>query len=166
LSKQVGDLVLELRCLTYLAVAHREMNDKPAARDHAAQALSLATKLRMAQYTGMANATLAWVAWKERDLASVKAFATKALEEWRSMPDPYGFDWMALWPLIATAHAEKNLTEAIRMMRELFGPNQHPLPAEVTASANKAIECAGKSAEEMNRAINEALTAARSAHQI
>jgi tetratricopeptide (TPR) repeat protein len=166
LSNQVGDLVLQLRCLTYLAVAHREMDDKSAARDYAERALSLATRLQMGQYTAMANATLAWVAWKGGDLVAVKALAVKALEEWHAMPDPYGFDWMALWPLIATAHAEKNFTEAIQRMRDLFGPNQHSLPAAVTTSAKKAIECPSESAEGINRAIGDALTAARSAHQL
>ena len=166
LSNQVGDLVLQLRCLTYLGVAHREMADKSAARDYAERALSLATRLQMAQYTAMANATLAWLAWKERDFVAVKTLATKALEQWHAMSDPYGFDWMALWPLIATAHAEKNPTEAIRRMRELFGPNQHPLPVAVATSAKKAIECASESAEEVNRAIDDTIVAARSAHQL
>jgi hypothetical protein len=63
----------------------------------------LATKLGMVEYIAMAKANLAWVAWREEDHAEAEKLATEALDLWHGMDDPYGFDWMAVWPLIAIA---------------------------------------------------------------
>jgi hypothetical protein len=166
LSEKAGDIVLQLRSLTYLAVAHRRNGAKSFARSYAESAISRSTKLGLTQYVAMANATLAWVAWTDRDLSAVKLYALQALEQWHSMPDPYGVDWMALWPLIAVEHEEKNFAAAIEHVRALFGPNQHPLPAPLTSAVQKAVQAAEHNAENAEKFIAAALAAARDAHQL
>jgi len=166
MSERVGDLVLQVRCLTYLAVAHRQADQPPLSRDYAERATALAGKLGMVHYTAMAHATFAWLAWKGGDYPAVKKSASEALKQWHSMADPYGFDWMALWPLIAVAHAERNFDEAVTRLRALFGPNQHPLPEEVTLAVQKAIAAAGKRSGDVDHLIVHALDVARSSHQL
>ncbi len=166
LAERIGDVVLQVRSLIYLAVAHRGMNSKSAAQEFAKRAMLLAAKLDMVHYIAMANATLAWVAWKDGDHSKSRTLATQALEDWHSMPDPYGFDWMALWPLIAVAHAEGNFAVAIEWMKALFGPNQHPLPARLTAAVRETIRAAGENPAHSAKLASEALRAARDAHQI
>jgi len=61
----------------------------------------------------MAKASLAWTAWREKDDAQAEKLATEALELWHGMDDPYSFDWMALWPLIAIAFARQDIARAI-----------------------------------------------------
>jgi class 3 adenylate cyclase len=166
LSEKIGDIILQVRCLTYLAVAHRRSGQKSPARSYAEQALSMATKLELIQYVAMANATIAWTAWKSADLSTAQTRAVQALEQWHSMPDPYGFDWMALWPLIAVEHAQKNYPAAIGHLRALFGPNQHPLPAPATAAVQAAIQTADSNFADAEKFIAAALAAAQDARQL
>jgi tetratricopeptide (TPR) repeat protein len=166
LSEKAGDIVLQARCLVYLAVAHRRAGVKSIAQSYAERAISTATKLELAQYIAMGNATLAWVAWKDGDLSRVEAHAHDALDQWHSMPDPYGVDWMALWPLIAVEHEQKSFSTAIEHMRALFGPNQHPLPALLASAVERAIQAADTKLNSVEKFIAAALTAARDAHQL
>jgi len=56
------------------------------------------------------------------------------------MEDPYSFDWMALWPLIAVASGRNDIARAIDHARALLVEHQHPLPEKLTAATQKAIE--------------------------
>jgi hypothetical protein len=56
------------------------------------------------------------------------------------MDDPYSFDWMALWPLIATALARKQIDRAIKHAEGLFPASQHPIDDEVMSATKRAIE--------------------------
>src|SRR5260370_121459 len=59
LAKRCGDLVMQARCQTYLAVAHRCAHHLEQARSCAAQTLELATKIGMIEYVAMAKANFA-----------------------------------------------------------------------------------------------------------
>jgi len=111
--ERVGDLVLQSRCLTYRAVAYRRLADVGHCRTEAEKTLELATKLGMVEYIAMAKANLAWVAWRQEDHAEAEKLATEALDLWHRMDDPYGFDWMELWPLIAIALHRQDSSAAI-----------------------------------------------------
>ena len=56
------------------------------------------------------------------------------------MEDPYSYDWMALWPLIAVAFSRNEVARAIDHARALFVESQHPLPEKLAAATQKAIE--------------------------
>jgi hypothetical protein len=88
----------------------------------------------------MAKANFAWLSWREGNLTEAEKSAREALNLWHGMEDPYGFDWMALWPLIDIAFSQNKMSEAIEAARALFNPNQHPLPPELTAMTKKAID--------------------------
>jgi len=88
----------------------------------------------------MANANLAWVAWREANHRDTEKFGSEALRLWHGMEDPYSFDWMALWPLIALAFSRKDIACAIDHARGLLVEQQHPLPQPLTAATQKAIE--------------------------
>ena len=140
LSRRCGDVVAETRCLTYLAVAYRRAGNVDLAGKLADQTFALASKLAMIEYVAMAKATLAWVAWKAQRLDDCDEFGRKALTLWHGMDDPYSFDWMALWPLIATALAKKQTERAIHLAEGLFPNNQHPIDGEVMSATKRAIE--------------------------
>ena len=88
----------------------------------------------------MAKANLAWVAWRQENYAEAEKIATKALDLWHGMDDPYGFDWMALLPLMATTLARKQIENAIKHAQGLFPSNQHPINDEVLSATKHAIE--------------------------
>ncbi|HWY40534.1 MAG TPA: adenylate/guanylate cyclase domain-containing protein [Chthoniobacterales bacterium] len=140
LSRRCGDVVAETRCLTYLAVAYRRAGNVDLAGKFADRTLALASKLAMTEYVAMAKATLAWVAWKTQRLDDCDEFGREALALWHGMDDPYSFDWMALWPLIATALAQKQTEQAIQLAEGLFPNNQHPIDEEVMSATKHAIE--------------------------
>ena len=140
MARRCGDLVVEARSLTYLAVAHRRNGDVDLAKQFADQALTLASKLQMAEYIAMARANLAWVAWKNQRLDDCEKLGKRALELWHGMDDPYSFDWMALWPLIATALTRKQIENAIKLAEGLFPESQHPIDDEVMAATKQAID--------------------------
>jgi len=140
LAQRCGDLVTQTRCLTYLAVAHRGAGHLDEARSCAAHTLELACKLGMVEYIAMAKANLAWVAWREGNHAATETLGCEALELWHGMEDPYSFDWIALWPLIAVAFSQNDLSRAIDYARALFVEHQRPLPEKLAGATQKAIE--------------------------
>jgi hypothetical protein len=56
------------------------------------------------------------------------------------MEDPYGFDWMALCPLIAIALQQNNSGIAIGFARGLLTENQHPLPENLSNRIREACD--------------------------
>ena len=139
MSQRCGDLVTEARCLSYLAVAHRRNEDVDLAKQFADQTLALASKLQMTEYVAMSKASLAWVAWRERQLDDCEKLGNEALELWHGMDDPYSFDWMALWPLIAVALTRNDIESAIKFAEGLFPDSQHPIDEAVMSAAKAAI---------------------------
>ena len=157
-AERIGDAVIQTRCLTYLAVTYRRSGDVDETRRYAALSLRLASELTMVEYIAMARASFAWAAWREGNLGEVATEAREALKLWHKMPDPYGFDWMALLPLMAVSLSQGNVAEAIECARGLFGENQHPVPEGLTAAAKRAIEAWDqKKSETAKEKIEEAI---------
>jgi class 3 adenylate cyclase len=140
IAERTGDLVLQSRCLTYRAVAFRRLGDVARCITEAEKTCELATKLGMVEYIAMAKANLAWVAWRQENHAEAEKLATEALELWHGMEDPYGFDWMALCPLIAIALHRQDSSAAIGFARGLLAENQHPLPETLLNQIRKACD--------------------------
>jgi tetratricopeptide (TPR) repeat protein len=140
IAEQTGDLVLQSRCLTYRAVAFRRLGDIARCATEAERTLKLARKLGMTEYIAMAKASLAWIAWRQEDHPQAEKLASEALELWHGMDDPYGFDWMALCPLIAIALHQNNSSVAIGFARGLLAENQHPLPENLLSPIRKACD--------------------------
>jgi ATP/maltotriose-dependent transcriptional regulator MalT len=140
MAEQTGDLVLQSRCLTYRAVAFRRLGDVARCTTEAKRTLELATRLGMAEYVAMAKASLAWVAWRQEDHRQAEKLGSEALELWHGMEDPYGFDWMALCPLIAIALQQNNSGIAIGFARGLLTENQHPLPENLSNRIREACD--------------------------
>jgi len=140
MAEQTGDLVLQSRCLTYRAVAFRRLGDVACCTTEAKRTLELATKLGMVEYIAMAKASLAWIAWRQEDHQQAEKLASEALGLWHGMDDPYGFDWMALCPLIAIALYRQNSNAAIGFAQGLLAENQHPLPEKLLNPIRKACD--------------------------
>jgi hypothetical protein len=94
----------------------------------------------MPYYIGMAKANLAWVAWREGNLAEVRELGCAALALWSQSSIFIPVRWTALWPLIATELAETRIPEAIAYARLLLVPGQHPLPEALYAAVEAALQ--------------------------
>lgn len=141
-AERVGDIALQARCLTYRTVAYRRIGDVARTRADAGRTISVASQIGMPEYVAMAKANIAWVEWRNGDIQKSEVAAAEALELWHAMEDPYGFDWMAVWPLVAISFARDDVRGAIDQLKGLFGPHQHPIPDELAEVSRRAIAAA------------------------
>jgi tetratricopeptide (TPR) repeat protein len=142
-GERTGDVRLQGFCLTYLAIIFRKRGQVEKVRDYSLQALTVAAATHRPQYIGIANANLAWAAWRERKLRDAAEHAQMALSLWRSMPiaSPfYPFEWIAICPLLGAALAERQLSAAIDYARALLVPEQERLPNRLSALLEAAIQ--------------------------
>ncbi len=133
MAEQIGDVSLQVRCLTYLGVVHRRQGRDAKAEPIARRGLGVAEAAGMLAYIGANRAGLAWVAWRRNDLSEAERLAQAAWEAWRLHAMPYPFYWQALWPLIGVAVAQDRLADAVAYARRLCEPDQQVLPSELVA---------------------------------
>jgi tetratricopeptide (TPR) repeat protein len=128
ISEQTGDMTLQSRNLTYLTVLARMRGQIEETRRIASLALAAATELQLPEYIAMAQANLAWVAWREGKHLDAYGEGLAALSLWRSLPTPYMFLWAGLWLLISVELMRNRLTEATDHAHLLLDPQQSALP--------------------------------------
>jgi predicted dehydrogenase len=81
-AEQMGDLNLQARCLTYLAILQRRRGALNAARRFAERSLAVAARVGMHEYEGLAKANLAWLAWRDNDFSAAEALGAEAMKAW------------------------------------------------------------------------------------
>ncbi len=144
LAQQRGDLSLETRCLTYLAIVQRKRGNVSRTLDLARQGQASAEAAKMPEYTGAARANLAWAALKEGDLPGARQHGLAALELWSQSADiqaaatPYY--WTAIWPLVGVCLAEDDLAGAFSYARTLLEPQRKKLPADLEKALARAVD--------------------------
>jgi DNA-binding SARP family transcriptional activator len=141
MAEQTGDLSLQARCLTYLAIAQRQCRRVAEAEQAATRSLATAMAAHMPDYIGIAQGNLAWVAWQLGDSEQARQYGHAALEAWQpvltaqtSIPPL----WIALCPLIALALDVGDLASAVDYSRLLLNPDQPRLPDALTALFEQA----------------------------
>jgi hypothetical protein len=141
LAEDIGDVVLQSRCLTYLIVLYRRLGKLEHVRAYIPRSLDVAKTAQLPEYIGMAKANLAWVAWQEKDIAEAEANGRAALDIWQQL-HPYhcSFKWMALWPLIGVALAQNQVPETVDYARALLDPGQKRLPDTLTGVLENVIK--------------------------
>jgi DNA-binding SARP family transcriptional activator/predicted ATPase len=164
LAEETGDVVHQSRCLAYLAVLHRKRDQLGQARRYALRGLDAARVGQMPEYVGTAQANLAWVAWREDDLAQAEAYGQAALKSWGQLPAGHAscaFRWTALWPLVAAAAARNQIREAFAWLRALLEPSQQPPPTALKAAVESALRVAqGSDAGEAQRLLERSIALA------
>jgi class 3 adenylate cyclase/tetratricopeptide (TPR) repeat protein len=139
MGEQVGDIIMQLRCVTYQALTQRKRGDVDACEEYARRALKDATQMNMTEYVAAAQANLGWVAWRRGDLAAAETRAREALALWHTMPVRYTFDWMAACPLMAVSSRQGAFDDAIANARLVLNPSQQPLPAMIADAGREAV---------------------------
>jgi pantothenate synthetase len=97
----------------------------------------------------------------------VQTHAQAALALWAGLSFRYGFEWLALWPLMAAALQRDQLGEAVDAARRLLHPSQQRLADELTAALQAASEAlaAGQTAEVRDH-LESAIRLAQAAGQL
>jgi tetratricopeptide (TPR) repeat protein len=162
--ERTGDVSLEARCVTYLAIIHRQQGQADAVRAYAERGLRIATAATMPDYIGAAYANLAWLAWRAGDLAEAEALGHKAISTWQATSLVFASQWTALWPLIGVALAANQITTVVKLARALLDDGQQRPPAQFEMALEAAIRAGETGAPELARAeIERVFESARAA---
>lgn len=144
-ARKVGDVMLENRAVSYVAIALRRVGLSKRAKEVAPDALSLADSLDDGYYRGHARGVLAWVHWNHGDVERTLEEGKAALTAWGTVTEDehhgYGteFAWLALWPLAAAAAERQEWTEAAERLRELLVPWERHRPPDLDEAIRAAI---------------------------
>jgi tetratricopeptide (TPR) repeat protein len=137
LAERIGDVDVQLMCLTYLPVVHRKREHVEQTRQLLDRSLAAARERGSIEYEGMARANLAWVALREGNLTQAQLDAQAALELWQP-PVKVPFKSLALWPLIWVGLARNQVSTGIDCARALLEPDQQPLPEALKSIVERA----------------------------
>ena len=138
MAEQIGDVSLQVRCLTYLAC-------RIAARA-ACRGGSICPP-RTCRGRGRRHARLHRRQPGRPGLGGVAAGRSGRSRAARAGCDgglaalamPYPFYWQALWPLIGVAVAQDRMADAVAYARQLCDPDQQVLPSELEAPLTAAV---------------------------
>ena len=142
LAKKNGDLTIQARALTYLAVVYRKRGDLQGVRAYADASLKVATETNMPQYVGTARAQYAWLAWRAGDIALTTYHGQAATEAWAELGVGQSVvvtRWLALLPLLGVALLQEDVAAAVRWSQDLLPSPQCRLPDDLTRSLEAGI---------------------------
>ena len=161
-AELTGDVTLQARCLAYLLIVARRHGLGSEMVGLAHRCLAVAGPARMLNYTGAAEAGLAWVAWRAGATAEAGRLARAALVSWQRFEQVYPLQWQALWPLLGLALERDEVGEAIDHAGALLRPEQQVLPDAVAGSLAAGLAAwEGGQAAAAGGYLAQALAAAR-----
>jgi hypothetical protein len=153
LAEKTTDLTLVARCLTYLTFVARKRGDMQQVQRYAERSLLTATMVQMPDYIGAAQANLAWLAWRARNLDAVQQLGAAALNAWQKLPVGYMFEWTGRWPLIGVAVLRGDLNQIITHAQVLLDEYQQCSPDALEAALSSALRIGPNGTIEAMRAI-------------
>jgi len=147
-SERAGDVVLQSRCLTYLALVARKRRDDARLRQLVDCCLVVAEAAGMVEYTGVAKANLGWLAWRRKDFEETLRLAREARDIFTSLPMTGPNWWTCCFPMIdALLHLDR-APEALELAEILTRPNQHALTEPLMKSLQRAVQLAGEARQD------------------
>jgi len=139
LAEEMGDVLLQARCLNYLAVLYRRRGDPMQVSILLPKALKAAEEGNLQEYIATVEANLAWLKWQEGNLISAKKHGLKALAIWQELPIVFPLQWLAIWPLIDIALNQNELFDAVDYAHLLLRPDMCLLHPKLTSILQKAV---------------------------
>jgi tetratricopeptide (TPR) repeat protein len=136
-SEQNGNIFLQDQCVAYLGIAYRFQGDEAQVRNLAERGLALSEKVPNLFYKGVAQANLAWIAYRNGRYTEAAALGDAVMARWQGVP--YPLYWVALWPVLGTAVTQDNLEKAVNQAEAMLHPIQQKLPERITAVLQQAI---------------------------
>jgi tetratricopeptide (TPR) repeat protein len=139
-SDQIKYMVWHAWSLLWLAVLCRKRGQVAKARRYASLALKVASTDGVPEQVAMAQANLAWVAWREGDVEGVQELGQAALDSWQRGQWVYAFHWAARLPLLAVALESDQPAGALAHARAMLDPQQQRLPEPLEAALAAAVK--------------------------
>jgi predicted ATPase/class 3 adenylate cyclase len=154
-GKTAGDVLVEIRCLIYQAVAQRRLGDLESVRSLDAEIAEFDDTYG---YTGLISANRAWLAWRGGALEETRTWGAAALADWPAdkRAGPTVFQWSARFPLLAVDVEQDQLESASEHGRRMLDHRQQPLIPEVGSALEEATRTGSR--EAFRRSIDLART--------
>ena len=138
-AERIGDVTLQARALTYLTLVQRKRGRLNETGELAARTLAVAKAGQMLEYIALSQTHLAWIAWRQKDLAAAQEIGQAALEDLSKASQAPPLRWHALWPLLGVALAHHQQATAVDYARQMLDPSQQLLPDDITEPLEKAV---------------------------
>ena len=136
-ARKSGHRIIELRCLSYLAMTYRRKHDVENAVAYARESLNIAHHEKMSEYIALAIGNLAWADWQGGAMRRAKLSAEKAVNEFKRCSIAFPFRWTAMLPLIATNLEHGDLKAVPALCERMSNSSQQQLPDRLNAMAEK-----------------------------
>ena len=157
IAERTGDLTIEARCITYLAIAARIRNDTERVASLVGRCLDTAARAGMPEYLAMAHGSEAWLAYRAGNLDAAERFASIS-QEHAGPP----FRWTWLWPFVGAALARGDFGTAVGRARGLLAPDEQRTSDDILAPLEAALHAWDEGDAAVARArLEEAAAAAR-----
>jgi tetratricopeptide (TPR) repeat protein len=150
---QMGASLLQVRSLTYLSVASRQLKDIQSLREQSSTLYTLASAINEFSYQGVSLANQGWLAWQDGDSIRAEQLCNSANETWKRSGG-YMFPWLADWVLLAIAVLKSDLEWAEKRAQALLDPNPliQPVREPIAALLEEAL-CACRTREDPEEAL-------------
>jgi len=138
-TRKLGDSTSEIRCLAYLALTYRRAHRFDDARAMAEETLARANAAQMADYVGLAESCLGWLALRRADLEEAQRLSQRALASWESLSFPYPFQWAGALTCLAAQVTRVPLRSSIQLATKLLSPQLARLPEPIDRALDEAV---------------------------
>jgi predicted ATPase/class 3 adenylate cyclase len=144
-ARTAGDVLTEIRCLVYQAIANRKLGDIDQVREIDAEISEFEDPLG---YEGLIAANRTWLAWREGDYDSTEKWGAAAIADWNrtGSSGPTFFQWTARFPLLAVDVARDRVESALEHATFMLGEHQQALPEDVRAALTEATRAGTREA--------------------
>jgi tetratricopeptide (TPR) repeat protein len=137
-ARAAGDVLIEMRCLVYQAVAQRRLSNVEAVRSLDAEIAEFDDSYG---YTGLICGNRSWLAWRDGEFDATQEFGASALADWpaEKRAGPTVFQWSARFPLLAAEIRQGLLEPAADHARRMLDETQQPLVHDVRVVLEEAL---------------------------
>lgn len=137
---RMGASLLQVRSLTYLSVASRQLKDINSLREQSSTLFELASAINEFAYQGISLANQGWLAWQDGDSISAEKLCNSANETWKQSGGNM-FPWLADWVLLAIAVSRGDLGQAENRALALLDPNSliQPIREPIAVRLEEAL---------------------------
>ena len=136
-AKELGDSWLQNQCLVYLTILFRLQGNSAGVETHLSQLVEISQQVGNSMYIGVSQANTAWLHYRAGEWQQALIQAEAAIASW--VDTMYPFQWLAYWPLLATALWFDRPADAIAAARAMLDSEQQQLPDEVNEVLDLAV---------------------------
>jgi class 3 adenylate cyclase/tetratricopeptide (TPR) repeat protein len=144
LTRRSGHRTIEIRCLSYLATAHRMVGHVDEAARFSQLGQEEAELQGMVEYVGVAFGNLAWVALTEARMDDVRRLAARAQGAWSTFEMAWPFRWIGLLPLLAAAYDDGDDGALASSAAGMVEPGQQRLPGPLAGALERVAAGASR----------------------